>query len=92
MAADAICFGVPTLVIDIIPGQRRCLFRDFPDLCFSTAEQIVERLLALEDGTWVQPQAAYDSLVKISGPHFLDVIREDLGLGPKTCSEGAHGA
>lgn len=92
VVAEAIYFGVPTLVIDIIPGHRRCLFRDFPGLCVSSAEQAVERLLALESGAWAQPRTSYDGLVKISGPTFTDTIREDLGLGPKACSKETHSA
>ncbi|MBF0128857.1 MAG: hypothetical protein HQL33_02575 [Alphaproteobacteria bacterium] len=85
VVAEAVYFGVPTLVIDIIPGHRRCLFRDFPGLCVTSAEQAVDRLRDMDSGVWTQPRAAYDSLVKLDGPHFLEIVRGDLGLG----TEGA---
>ncbi|CAA7621747.1 hypothetical protein [Magnetospirillum sp. UT-4] len=78
--AESIHLGVPAVMLDVAPDHRTCLYRDFPGLCQTTPEAVVARLRGFEDGGAPFDRAAHASLVDLSGRHFLDFIRADLGL------------
>ena len=79
---ECLQFGVPSFMIDVLEFHRTCFYRDFPDLCISSASQAIERIRAMESGDWHYPRETYDGLIDLSGRVALDVIREDLGLPP----------
>lgn len=83
VVAEAIHLGVPAVMLDVAPDHRTCLYRDFAGLCQPGPDAVVARIKAFEDGTAVFRRDDYASLVDLSGTHFLDFVRADLGLPPR---------
>lgn len=83
IVAEAIQVGVPTLMLDIIPEHETCVFREFPGLCLTSAEDLVAALRDLLAGNKTYPRDAYRDLVEMSDTVIYDVIREDMDLAPR---------
>jgi hypothetical protein len=78
--AEGIHCGIPTLMLDMMPEHRACLFRDFPRLCVKSPEEAVAVLKDFESGEAVFECKDYDGLIDLSGRHYHDMLKEDLGL------------
>jgi hypothetical protein len=78
--AEGVHCGIPTLMLDMMPEHRACLFRDFPGLCVKTSEEAVTALKAFESGAVVFERKNFAGLVDLSGRHYHDMLKEDLGL------------
>ena len=79
-AMEAVQFGLNTFVADISDIHEECIFREFPDMCISSAQQAIDRIRSIEDGSWRYPREKFDDLIAVSGFNFLDIVRHDLGL------------
>ena len=79
---ECLQFGVPSFMIDVLDFHRTCFYRDFPDLCVASADRAIERIRAIESGTWRYPRETFDGVIDLSGRVALDVIREGMGLAP----------
>jgi len=81
--AEAIRFGMFTFLADILEMEFNC-FRQFPNLCTKTAEDLVQKLKALENGEAEYPREAYFELLGYkAGEIGYDILRQDLNLAPK---------
>ncbi|OAN49294.1 hypothetical protein A6A04_04040 [Paramagnetospirillum marisnigri] len=76
--AEALQLGIPTAMIDVIPGQKLSIFREFPGLCLTTAEAVVERLKAWIDGTEVFDSSRYDTLVNLDKRPYHEMVCEKM--------------
>ena len=83
VVVEALQFGQMSFFADLMPEQKTCIYRDFPEICVSSAEEAVKRIRAIEAGEETYPLESLGSLVDLSGRVFFDVIREDLGLPSK---------
>lgn len=78
--AEAIQLGVPIYMMDVIPGHKSAIFRNFPGLCLTKAEQAVAELEALESGKKTYPRDDFAELIDLSDAVIYDTIRRDMGL------------
>jgi hypothetical protein len=83
VVAEAIQYGLIALALDLQPDRFPYHYRDFPDLCVRTGEEIVARIQAYEAGTWRYPREHYRELIDLSGRVVYDVIRQKLGIPAK---------
>ena len=77
---EAIQLGLLTFCLDLVPGHEETIFRNYPGLCVTQADDAVARVRGVEDGTWRYPRSSFESLINLSDRHVLDVIRTDVGL------------
>ena len=77
---EALQFGLPAFMFDICDFHDQCIYRKFPGICVSSADEAIERIKKLEAGTWNYPREKYTELVDLSGHILFDVIRRDMGL------------
>ena len=78
--SEAIRSGMVTLVADILEMEFNC-YRAFPSLCSKTADQLVEKLKALENGDTTYPHDEYFKMFGFRpGEIGFDLIRKDLNL------------
>jgi hypothetical protein len=85
--SEALQIGLPTLMIDVVPNHETCLFREFEGMCHATADGTLLALAELIEGRKAYPFKSYGDLYNDSGRLIFDIIREDMGLSPR--SEGA---
>lgn len=76
--AEAIQLGTPTLMIDVIPGQKVSIFREFPGLCADSAEMVVERLSAWAGGGETFEPRRFAELVNLDRRPYPEIVREVL--------------
>ena len=77
---ESISAGNVTFVLDVHPKTMPHQVRDYPDLCQPSIESIIQRIEAIEAGTWSYPRHLYKGLVAFEGANVFDIIREDMGL------------
>jgi len=81
--AEAMRSGMVTLVADILEMEFNC-YRLLPNLCSKTAEDLVAKLNALENGDTNYPHEEYFKLLGYkSGEVGFDLLRADLNLAPR---------
>lgn len=80
VVVEALQFGQYSFFADIMTEHKTCIYRDFPEICVSSAEDATNRIRAIEDGEDVYPLERLGNLTDLSGRIFFDVIREDIGL------------
>lgn len=83
LVVEAIQFGLVSFALITDPRWYKLYFRDFPDLCLTSAEDVISRIEAIERGEWTYPRSRYAPLTDLSGRVIWDVIRADMGLAPK---------
>ncbi|CAA7614524.1 hypothetical protein [Magnetospirillum sp. SS-4] len=76
--AEAIQLGTPTLMIDVIPGQKTSIFREFPGLCADSAEAVAERLGAWADGRETFERERFAALVNLDRRPYPEIVGEIL--------------
>ncbi len=81
VGAEAIQFGLASFILDI-DDRKTLIFRDFPDLCVRSGHEAVDRIRAIEAGTWTYPREKFEPLVALHRRTVQDMVREDLGLPP----------
>lgn len=85
--AEAMHLGVPVLFADVI-DQEYSVYREFPGLSIRTADEMVERLRALEEGREIYPHELYQKLMDLDhGNTIYDLVRDDVGLPPLIFNE-----
>jgi hypothetical protein len=78
IAAEAIQTGMVTLVADLIDMEFNC-FRSFPGLCMTTADQLVEKLKALDSEKEIYPHETYYKLLgRQEGKIGYDYLIEEI--------------
>jgi len=81
LVCEAIQLGRPTIFADVITGHTWSVFREFPDLSHTSAEAVVQRLQAWEDGREIFDRDGHMAFMELSDDRLIfDIIREDLGL------------
>jgi hypothetical protein len=85
---EALQLGCEAFVIDDPSFQVEMALRAVPGLCINTADQAVDRLKALEDGTARYPWDSYRDLVELDGPYFFDNVRRVMGLADQAAPTG----
>ncbi|MDO8607447.1 MAG: hypothetical protein Q7R40_12995 [Phaeospirillum sp.] len=81
--SECLQVGVPTLMFDAIADHETCLYREFPGLCITNADDMLAALKRLIRDGEPYPIEAYADLYNASGRLIYDIIREDLGLPAK---------
>jgi hypothetical protein len=79
IGAEAIQFGLASFILDI-DERKSMIFRDFPDLCVHSADDVIDRIRAIEDGTWTYPRSRFEPLVALSRQPLITAIHRDMGL------------
>ena len=75
--AEAIQLGTPTVMIDVIPGQKVSIFREFSGLCATSAEAVVAQLQRWSDGTETFEPERFAGLVNLDRcPYHRHVCAE----------------
>ena len=82
--AEAICTGMITLIADLLDMEYSC-YRLFPDLCMTTADQLVEKLKALDSGKEIYPHETYYRLLGHESGHIgYDLLLKEINSHEKT--------
>ena len=76
--------GAYSFVVDVAKQQKASVFREYPGLSVSSAQEAAQRIRGIESGEWEYPTKACENLVDMSGRLSLDVVRTDLGLPERT--------
>lgn len=79
---ETLQFGQIAFCADIMPEQKTSVYRDYPELCITSAEDAHARIRAIEQGDKAYPRESFSRLVDLSGNVFHDVVRRDVGLEP----------
>lgn len=82
VCAEAIQFGLYAFMIDC-DGREALYFREFPEFCENSPEELARRIRGIEDGSYTYRFHDYDALINRDG-HFPDQFRAELGLPPIT--------
>ncbi|TAN77849.1 MAG: hypothetical protein EPN20_01490 [Magnetospirillum sp.] len=80
IVGETIQLKIPTVVLDVIPEQKTSIFRSFPRLCVTNAEDCVARLRGLLDGTVPFDPAAYGELIDLAERPISDAVLAEMGL------------
>ena len=80
---EAAHFGCNSFYTDVFSGQKRTLFRDFPEICIRTGAEAVQMIKKRENGDYTYPLKDLVSLVAESKKTFSDIVQEDLDLANK---------
>ena len=72
--AEAIQLGTPTLMIDVIAGQKTSIFREFPGLCATSAEAVVAQLRRWSDGVETFEPERFAGLVNLDKRPYHEVV------------------
>ncbi|MBT7771801.1 MAG: hypothetical protein HN705_17520 [Rhodospirillales bacterium] len=80
VVAEALQMGVTSYFIDTYEEDKDVVFRDFPDLCVSTAAQAIENIRLIENGNSTYPRQKFSDLIDLSENNIFDVIRSDASL------------
>ena len=85
-AAEAIYTGMVTLIADLLDMEYNC-YRLFPDLCMTTADQLVKKLKALDTGKESYPHETYYKLLgREKGHTGYDLLLKEINSNKKTSS------
>lgn len=90
LVPEAIQFGLTAFVMDLDPRWKRLYYRDFPDLCVTSGKEAVERIRKLESGQQQYRREEYAQFINLTGVIVWDVLREDLGLPPRSDAPLPH--
>ena len=83
LVMESIHSGLPTFVADILE-QDFNVYREFPGLCVETADELVRRVKAWEDGSAPYPHRDYlERFGLADGMIGFDKVRMDIGLPPR---------
>lgn len=77
---EAMQFGMVSFAFGLPRVQATNLYREYPGLTVESAEQVIQRIRAIEAGTEPYPIEDYQDVVDMSGMVFFDRIRRDMGL------------
>lgn len=90
MVIEPIQFGLISFCF--VPDSRwgNLYFRQYGHLCLENAEQAIDRIQELEEGSWRYPRESYAGLINLSGNIVWDEIRKDMGLTPKQTNPLSH--
>jgi hypothetical protein len=73
--AEAIQLGTPTLMIDVIPGQKVSIFREFPGLCAASAESVVAQLARWAEGSETFERERFAGLVNLERRPYSEIVQ-----------------
>ena len=79
---EAIQFDLKSFCYDNYREDEPFQFREYADLCYRDIDEIIDRISAIDAGTWRYPRESFAGLIDISGRNIFDVIRADIGLPP----------
>jgi hypothetical protein len=80
LAAEAVQCGMASFVLDLDPRLRYLFYRRFPDICVSSADELIKKIRLIEADRWQYPIDELDGLIPTNGVIVWDVIRSDLGI------------
>ena len=75
---EAINLNVISICYDIYPKTTPLHFREYPELCYRDAEDIIARIQNLEAGSWAYPRETFGGLIDISDAYVYDRIKANL--------------
>ena len=81
LTAEAVQFGLCGLTLDLIGDRwKENLFRSFPVISIFSAQEAIDTVTAIENGTLSYPRESYGDLIQLDGRTHFDIIRAALGL------------
>mgnify|MGYP001404839955 CR=1 FL=1 len=86
--AEAIGYGQCAYFYDVYDevaprDGHPTIYRDYPEICVSSAKQFEERIRDIEGGKSQYPRETLSGLINLSGVNPFDRIRATIGLEPK---------
>jgi len=76
--AEALQFGAKGFVFDVEPSYRWFYYRNFPGLTVRDADEVIQRIEAIESGAESYDFSRYDELIEMSGQDIFEIIRADI--------------
>lgn len=87
VSIEAVQFGRPTLLLDVIPDLPTMTYRDYPGFCFRTADAAVARVRALLDGTEQFDFPAFARMMNLEPGLRTDLVLREVRAA---AAETAH--
>ncbi len=85
--SECLQVGVPTLMFDILANHETCLYREFPGLCVTSADEALTSLTSfIRDGR-AYPFERYGDLYNDGDQPIYDIIRTDVGLPTRAAAQ-----
>ncbi len=81
--AEAIQFGLCTYSFDFTGPDSESLYRTFPGLCVFSAQEVIDRITAIDSNKETYPRESFAGLIHLSPQWCIDIIREDMNLTPR---------
>jgi len=89
LGLEALQFGRAGFQLDFDKRWKHFYYRDFPELCVSNVQQLIERIRRLDSGE-AYPRRNLHQVIDLSGRVIWDVIRQDMGLGARAPDRLLH--
>ncbi len=86
---EALHFGCFSFFADVFEQQKRTLYREFPDFCVTSATAAISKIQRLDKDPAAYPREKAAELVDLSGIHFIDHVRTEIGLPVRPTTNGA---
>ncbi len=80
VAAEAVHFAMASFLLDI-DKRESLIFRDFPEMCFDSADGIIERIRSIESGAWTYPREKLLPLINYAPRALADYVAADINPG-----------
>ena len=78
ICAEAIQYKLITYVWDPAENLDYSYYRHFPELCVSSAKEIISNITTLESGKAIYPRHKFSELVNLSETPIFDIVRGDI--------------
>ena len=64
--------------IDIDKDIKPHYFREFPELCFNSSDEIINRIDSIEDGSYKFNKDDYVDLINFKEKNIFDLVKNDI--------------
>ena len=81
--SEALNLGSFSFFLDSYPEEHQFVYREYSNMSYKRGNDIASRIMEIEAGTWRYPIEEFEDLTDLSGWIGYDVIRREIGLGPK---------
>ena len=75
---ECIQYGIPAFMVDVLSFHQTSHYRDYPEICITSAEQAIEKINRLESGDVVFNTGDYEDMISMSVDSPQKVICEGM--------------
>tara|TARA_Y100000590_G_scaffold464953_1_gene635776 strand:- start:1756 stop:3483 length:1728 start_codon:yes stop_codon:yes gene_type:complete len=78
IGAESLQFDLVPFWIDIDKDIKPHYFREFPELCFNSSDEIINRIDSIEDGSYKFNKDDYVDLINFKEKNIFDLVKNDI--------------